>query len=139
MVQSTRTGSTFQSSCFVTIFIKNLFDNLFWQEYYDDEPVREIYQDVIERLLSTLADEDDEVGLTKGQASILVQQDDSENTWPPWPWPPWGDDDDDDDKTPKPDKPESAHELAKKVLKLETQIANASLDLSVDMFFFSPD
>jgi endothelin-converting enzyme len=62
-----------------------------------------------------------------------VQQDGSENVWPPWPWPPWGDGDDDD--TPKPDKPESAHELATKVLKFESQIANASLDLCVGLFF----
>jgi endothelin-converting enzyme len=71
--------------------------------------------------------------MTEKKTGVLAQQDGSENVWPPWPWPPWGDDD--DGKTPKPDKPETAHELAKKVLKFEGQIANASLDLYADMYF----
>lgn len=44
--------------------------------------------------------------------------------WPPWPWPPWGDDD--DDKQKKKLKP---LKLAKKIIKFEQAIANASLDL----------
>jgi endothelin-converting enzyme len=99
------------------------------KEYYEDKSIRMIYQDVIERLLSALAEEDENEDLTEKNTNILMQQDDSENVWPPWPWPPWGDDD--DDKTPKPPKPESPLELAKKVLKFESQIANASLDLEI--------
>jgi endothelin-converting enzyme len=111
------------------------FADLSWQEYYEDKSIRMIYQDVIERLLSALAEEDENEDLTEKNTNILMQQDDSENVWPPWPWPPWGDDD--DDKTPKPPKPESPLELAKKVLKFESQIANASLDLYVDIRLLS--
>jgi len=96
------------------------------KEYYDDAAIRKIYQDVIERLLATLSDEVEDV--TEKRANVFVQQDASEHVWPPWPWPPWGDDD--NDKSPKPDKPLTPHELAKKVLKFESQIAKASLDLT---------
>jgi endothelin-converting enzyme len=58
----------------------------------------------------------------------MVEQDASENVWPPWPWPPW--DGDGDDKEPPPiNWTERAHKLAKNVLQFETQIADASLDL----------
>ena len=51
--------------------------------------------------------------------------------WPPWPWPPWGDDDDDKQKKSPKNKTEKAYKLAKKVLRFEKKIADASLDLYV--------
>ena len=51
--------------------------------------------------------------------------------WPPWPWPPWGDDDDDKQKKNPKNKTEKAYKLAKKVLRFEKKIADASLDLYV--------
>ena len=61
--------------------------------------------------------------------SILVQDTEEKvKVWPPWPWPPWGDDDDDKDK-PGPNKTERARILAGKVVRFETRIADASLDL----------
>lgn len=64
----------------------------------------------------------------KSDPSPLVNQ--AESVWPPWPWPPWGEDDDDKDGGKKPaNQTERARELAKKVVKFETRIANASLDL----------
>jgi endothelin-converting enzyme len=116
---------------FSAIYFEIRFVDLSWQEYYDDPAIRKIYQDVIERLLATLFDEVEDV--TEKRANVFVQQDAGEHVWPPWPWPPWGDDD--DDKSPKPDKPMTPHELAKKVLKFESQIAKASLDLYAHMFF----
>ena len=62
----------------------------------------------------------------------FVQQDSSENVWPPWPWPPW-DGDDGDDKTPKPKpgpgRPDPADVQAKKVVAFEKKLAAASLDM----------
>jgi endothelin-converting enzyme len=108
------------------------FADLLRQEYYEDESIRDVYRDVIERLLSTLA-EDDNGDVTTIMTDTLVQQDNSENAWPPWPWPPWGDDD--DGEAPKP-KPESPHILARKVLEFESRIAEASLDLCVETIIF---
>lgn len=107
--------------------------NFSWQEYYADKSIRKVYQDVIEQLLSTIVNDDAEDNLKK-ITNDFVHQDDSGNAWPPWPWPPWGDDD--DDEIPNPNKPESAHELAKKVLKFEGQIANATLDMCVSTSSF---
>ena len=62
--------------------------------------------------------------------SALVEQ--GEDSWPPWPWPPWGGDDDGDDdgghKRPV-NQTKRAQKLAKGVLKFESRIARASLDL----------
>jgi endothelin-converting enzyme len=133
LVQPARAQFTLQSLCFDPICsFTDAFADPEWQEYYEDESIRKIYQDVVERLLSSLAEKND-TDLPEEKTRILIQQD-GENVWPPWPWPPWGDD---DGKTPKPDKPESHHELAKKVLKFETQIANASLDLYVIIIFLA--
>jgi hypothetical protein len=95
------------------------------QEYYEEQSIRELYQSVLERLLLTLDEK------TKKQSPrhsrVLVEGQNDQDIWPPWPWPPWdGDDGGDEDKR----KPaERAHDLAKGVIKFESQIANASLDL----------
>jgi endothelin-converting enzyme len=84
--------------------------------------MQKIYQDVVERLFLTLFEE--EARLKQKNPPVLVA-----NAWPPWPWPPWeGDDGEDDDNKPV-NQTKRAHELAKKVLKFESQIANVSLDL----------
>lgn len=54
-----------------------------------------------------------------------------ERIWPPWPWPPWeGEDDDEDSDSRKPaeDPFSRAHELAREVVKFESEIADATLD-----------
>ena len=93
----------------------------------------QVYQDVMEKLLYIIFSADDEdkkdfVQSSTTPAGIVEQV--GENSWPPWPWPPWGDGDDGDDDKPV-DKKKQAHKLAKEVLKFETAIANASLDLYV--------
>lgn len=108
------------------------------KEYYKEQDVLSVYQDVIERLLVTLRDDDDEVmGVTNipSESSQIVLQteqlENEERVWPPWPWPPWdGEDDDKDDDTRKPanDPFLRAHELAREVVKFESEIAAATLD-----------
>ena len=106
------------------------------QEYYDEESFVELYQEVLERLIITLAKEEEYIDTSK--TSVIVS--DAEpvhqerlRVWPPWPWPPWGGDDDgdhdgdDDDSSPM-DR-EKAHKIAKNIIKFEKAIANASLDL----------
>jgi len=103
------------------------------QEYYQDEAVTQVYQDVMEKLLYIIfsADDKDEKDFVQSStASAGIVEQVGENSWPPWPWPPWGDGDDGDDDKPV-DKKKQAHKLAKEVLKFETAIANASLDLYV--------
>lgn len=82
--------------------------------------MREVYASVLERLLI--------VHYEAEKSRALVNNGDSENTWPPWPWPPWGDDDGDGD-SPK-DRPRNATTLAEEVVKFERKLAQASLDLS---------
>ncbi|KAG1835663.1 Metalloprotease [Suillus variegatus] len=103
------------------------------KEYYKDKGILTVYQDVIERLLSSLRD--DRV-LSQENPGIILQTEeleDSEHVWPPWPWPPWdeeGDDDDDDGRERSPGDPfQNARELAQKVVQFETEIADATLDL----------
>lgn len=94
-----------------------------------------MYQDVIEKLLliTSVTKDDENVTEAVEQASKkVVIQNNEESVWPPWPWPPWDDDDnggDDDKDKKKPNATERAHKLAKGVLKFETEIAKASLDL----------
>jgi hypothetical protein len=86
--------------------------------------MREVYASVLESLLIIHYEAE------KGSPSrTLVNNEDSENTWPPWPWPPWGDDDDGDGDGPK-DRPRNATTLAEEVVKFERKLAQASLDLS---------
>jgi endothelin-converting enzyme len=86
----------------------------------------------VERLLVTLADAEDNASQQEIREDfpVLVSNEDSV-TWPPWPWPPWdGDDDDEDDGGGKHvNKTLRAHELAKKIVKFERKLAQASLDL----------
>ncbi|KAI0082770.1 metalloprotease [Panus rudis PR-1116 ss-1] len=107
------------------------------KEYYEEESIVTLYRNVLERLLINLYDEE----------KLLAEQDDSLTSpglafheerlrmWPPWPWPPWGGDDDGGDDDHDHDNPvnrtEEAHKLAKKIVKLERKIANASLDLDI--------
>ncbi|TFY65494.1 hypothetical protein EVG20_g5570 [Dentipellis fragilis] len=97
------------------------------KEYFEDKPTRKVYKDVIRRLL-TVAYADEEESQKK-LANNLVQNEEAAKVWPPWPWPPWGGDDD-DDKSPK-NHTEQIKKLAKKVVKFERRIAQASLDLDV--------
>ena len=98
----------------------------------------------MERLLVTLADAEDAETQRKSSlqrdSPVLVSNEDS-NTWPPWPWPPWDDDDDGDEEDDGGDKPINktlrAHDLAKKVVKFERKLAQASLDLCVFKFLIS--
>lgn len=107
------------------------------QEYYKDQGVLSVYQDVIERLLVTLRD-DEVMHMTNFPSERLhgvlqtEQLEDEERVWPPWPWPPWdgGDDDEDgDNRKPAEDPFLKAHELAREVVKFESAIADATLDL----------
>ena len=94
-----------------------------------------VYQDVIERLLVTLRD--DEVmgvtGLPSERLHTILQTEQLEeegHVWPPWPWPPWDEDGDEDDDSRKPaDDPFlRARELAREVVRFESEIAAATLD-----------
>ncbi|KAG6917789.1 hypothetical protein DXG01_001061 [Tephrocybe rancida] len=98
------------------------------KEYYEDKAVLEVYQEVVERLLLTLSDEEGDAE-TKNSALVLNQE---SNVWPPWPWPPWGEDDDDKggDKAPT-NNTQRVHKLSKKIIKLEKRLAKASIDLDV--------
>ncbi|EGN96086.1 hypothetical protein SERLA73DRAFT_112168 [Serpula lacrymans var. lacrymans S7.3] len=117
------------------------------KEYYKDRSVIEVYQDVVERLLISLNGEGDateilypvhEDGIVTSSSQAVMQVEkleDTDHVWPPWPWPPWEGDDDGDDgdhDRPLPEDPlHRAHELAKKVVEFEAEIAAASLDLDL--------
>jgi endothelin-converting enzyme len=87
--------------------------------------MRELYSSVLERLLLIHYE-----AQTENVFRALVNNDDSENSWPPWPWPPWGDDDDGGDDDGPRDHPRNATTLAEEVVKFERKLAQASLDLS---------
>ncbi|KAF7338682.1 Endothelin-converting enzyme 1 [Mycena venus] len=107
---------------FMTLWFDQASLGLPSKEYYDEESIVEIYQNVVERLLFTLSEEEDK--LQRLPTPTLV---DNTQPWPSWPWPPWDSPDDDDDKE-KSNRTETAHKLAKQVIKFETRLANASLD-----------
>lgn len=100
------------------------------QEYYKEKSIKKVYKQVVERLLLTLAEESTK--LYDADKLQLVSQGEagSENVWPPWPWPPWGEGDEPDKDKPV-NQTERAHILAKKVVKFESKIAKASLDLDI--------
>ncbi|KZT68178.1 zincin [Daedalea quercina L-15889] len=107
------------------------------KEYYDEDSFVELYQEVLERLLITLSEEEEyidapELSATRSEEVVYQER---LRVWPPWPWPPWGGDGDDDDHDgddePEPMDPEKAHKVAKNVIKFEKAIANASLDLDI--------
>ncbi|KAI6009923.1 Metalloprotease [Pisolithus microcarpus] len=107
------------------------------KEYYKDQAVLSVYQDVIERLLVVLRDDEIVNGLEDaGHPSLVLQAEeleDSERVWPPWPWPPWngdeGDSNNDNDRKPTHDPFFRAHELSQQVVRFESDIAEATLDL----------
>lgn len=102
------------------------------QEYYDEESIVELYQSVLQRLVLTLADEEELLGVrSELPPTALTVPEERLRVWPPWPWPPWGGDDDDggDDDETEPMTPAKASKLAWKIIDLEKAIANASLDL----------
>ena len=87
----------------------------------------------------TLADAEDDATQQKcffrRDSPVLVSNEDP-NTWPPRPWPPWdgdggGDEDEGDGGGKRANKTLRAHELAKKIVKFERKLAQASLDLCV--------
>lgn len=107
------------------------------QEYYEEEPIRELYQTVVERLLTILDDRSDEENAIEttndgiqGRFLVRVKK---QKVWPPWPWPPWDGEDGGggggDGGEDRPPKHHDMHELAKKVVDFESKMANASLDL----------
>ncbi|KAF5386857.1 hypothetical protein D9615_001643 [Tricholomella constricta] len=103
------------------------------KEYYKDQSVLKVYQNVVEQLLLTLSDEDDK----EIQKTPVMVTNEDVKVWPPWPWPPWGEDGDDKDEDEKPvNKTRRAHRLAKMIVKLEKKLAKASLDL--DILFQDP-
>ncbi|KAJ7470279.1 hypothetical protein FB451DRAFT_1176346 [Mycena latifolia] len=106
---------------FMTLWFDQADLGLPSKEYYDEETILEIYQNVVERLLFTLSEEEEK--LQKLPTPTLVE---NPAAWPSWPWPPWDQDGDDDEK--KPNRTEAAHKMAKQVIKFETRLANASLD-----------
>ncbi|KAJ3804396.1 peptidase family M13-domain-containing protein [Lentinula aff. lateritia] len=103
------------------------------KEYYEEEDIRIVYQSVIEKLLLAVSEEEEKVLLQRSfeNSPGLIKQD---SIWPPWPWPPWGGDDGDDgdngEKKPV-NKTKRVQKLAKEVVKFESKIAHASLDLDI--------
>ncbi|KAJ7632180.1 hypothetical protein FB45DRAFT_1057317 [Roridomyces roridus] len=99
------------------------------KEYYDEESILEVYQSVVERLLVTLAEEQ-KLQSRPGTPTLVENA-----AWPSWPWPPYPDEGEGEDD--KPNRTEIAHSMAKKVIKFESRLANASLDADAyqDPFF----
>ncbi|VDC06015.1 unnamed protein product [Peniophora sp. CBMAI 1063] len=107
------------------------------KEYFEDEDMRDLYEDVLKDLLEALEEKeedvvDDEWVLVKRdekkQAVLDIEEtEETVKSWPPWPWPPW-DGDDDGDKPHKPSPPTPA-KLAANVVAFERKLANATLDL----------
>ncbi|KAF8744461.1 Peptidase family M13, partial [Rhizoctonia solani] len=113
------------------------------KEYYDDEDVVKAYTEAINAILLAIDEESSPESvhwytkpaqwvegaiskawdLATGDESELVPKD---SVWPPWPWPPWNDPKHGDEK-PK----ERAERLAKGVVKFETRLAEAGLDLDI--------
>ncbi|KAI6127044.1 hypothetical protein F5141DRAFT_1249521 [Pisolithus sp. B1] len=107
------------------------------QEYYKDQAILSIYQDVIKCLLVTLHDDEVINDLEDAdQLSIILQAEkleDSECVWPPWPWPLWnshkGDCNNSKDCKPTHDPFFQVCELSQQVIRFESDIAEATLDL----------
>ncbi|KAH7340514.1 hypothetical protein B0J17DRAFT_651639 [Rhizoctonia solani] len=114
------------------------------KEYYDDEDVVKAYTEAINAILLAIEEESASSegthwyskpvqwaegvlskawDLATGDESEMVPKD---SVWPPWPWPPWNDPKHGDEK-PK----ERAERLAKAVVKFETRLAEAGLDLDI--------
>ncbi|KAF8894469.1 hypothetical protein BD779DRAFT_1467099 [Infundibulicybe gibba] len=108
------------------------------KEYYEEKSIMKIYQDVVERLLSILSEDQNDpdvispdINQSEGVQLPLASDKDAP-VWPPWPWPPWdGDGNDDGGEKKPPGRSRGAHKLAKEVLKFERKLADASLDLDI--------
>ncbi|KAH9945985.1 metalloprotease [Epithele typhae] len=101
------------------------------KEYYDEEAIVELYRTVLQRLLIVADDKDEQLesaSVTTVPSTGLTIHEERLRVWPPWPWPPWGDDDDGNKPV---NRTERADKLAKSIVKLEKQIAKASLDLDI--------
>ncbi|KAG8715265.1 hypothetical protein FRC11_004997 [Ceratobasidium sp. 423] len=114
------------------------------KEYYDDEDIIKAYTEAINAILLAIDEESAPSESTHwyskpaqwfegvlSKAWDLATGDESEpvpkdSVWPPWSWPPWNDPKHGDEK-PK----ERAERLSKGVIKFETQLAQAGLDLDV--------
>ncbi|KAF7359341.1 Endothelin-converting enzyme 1 [Mycena sanguinolenta] len=93
------------------------------KEYYEEDSIVQVYQNIVARLLYTLSEEEEKL-----QQNPTPSFTENDRTWPSWPWPPW---DTPEDEEEKPNRTEIAHKLAKKVVKFETRLANATLDPDV--------
>ena len=115
----------------MSIRLESEIDSTLLQEYYEEESIRTLYRNVIERLLITLADEPKESSESSPKLpGRLVVNGDAANVWPPWPWPPWGGGGDgDDDNDGKDQGPPNPRELAEQIVEFESRMAKASLDL----------
>lgn len=114
------------------------------KEYFEEKDITSVYKETLSKLLESVfdlldKDKPDEDGEdVKGLSSAALINNDEPQTWPPWPWPPWnpdepGDGGDGGGKEPGGDLPkfERARKLAKKVVKFESELAKASLDLDI--------
>ncbi|KAG8772677.1 hypothetical protein FRC12_002944 [Ceratobasidium sp. 428] len=113
------------------------------KEYYEDDDIIKVYTETISAILLALDEESSSkqhrwydrsmkwaAGVASSAWSIatgnVLEQNPQESVWPPWPWPPWNDPKKDDEKPA-----ERAARLAKSVVKFETRLANAGLDLDI--------
>ncbi|KAF5370302.1 hypothetical protein D9758_006925 [Tetrapyrgos nigripes] len=98
------------------------------KKYYQEEEIRDMYQDVLTRLILSVAEAEEKMLRQKEGMSTLSFTAQSENIWSPWPWPPLGGDGDDVDDDKLENQTAKAYKLAGKVLQFETKLADASLD-----------
>ncbi|KAG9105242.1 hypothetical protein FRC07_009462, partial [Ceratobasidium sp. 392] len=113
------------------------------KEYYEDGDIIKVYTETIAAILLALDEEssskqhhwyDRSLQWAANVASSawniatgnVLEQNPQDSVWPPWPWPPWNDPKKDDEKPV-----ERANRLAKSVVKFETRLANAGLDLDI--------
>lgn len=106
--------------------------NIPGKEYYEEKSVRKVYLNVIKRLLLCLPEDSEAIAPPNRTLTVNVPGKQAISVWPPWPWPPWDDDEPGDDKDDDPKTGNwtlDAHELARKVIAFETEVAQATLDL----------
>ncbi|CUA72481.1 hypothetical protein RSOLAG22IIIB_01151 [Rhizoctonia solani] len=103
------------------------------KEYYDDKDIIKVYTEAINAILLAVDEESAPSKSTHWYSKpahwvegILSKAQDQGFFWPPISWPPWNDPKHDDEK-PK----DRAERLAKGVVKFETRIAEAGLDLDI--------
>ncbi|KAF8610076.1 zincin [Ceratobasidium sp. AG-I] len=114
------------------------------KEYYEDEDIMKVYTETIAAILLAVDEEsssservhwytkpsqwmaDVASSAWKLATGDVLEQNPQDSVWPPWPWPPWNDPKHDDEKPA-----ERADRLSKSVVKFETRLANAGLDLDI--------